>query len=151
MVNIYVIKDEYSFYVMNLFENIGDQITYDNWGLSKSYSVVVGKGCVSVDSITRSSVGIHKVDANTPSVVMQAQEPNSISFCPFLLSDDTMMSDLFPTGTTKTQLINSTSNLVDLAVDLPAERITPQLSYSGMTSPVTFSLSDLETKVLGAI
>tara|TARA_R110000824_G_scaffold49838_23_gene139727 strand:+ start:5590 stop:6036 length:447 start_codon:yes stop_codon:yes gene_type:complete len=148
MANIYVAKDNHSFYIMNMFSTAGEQITY-NWSLSKSYSVVVGRGKVSIDSDAKSSIGVHTIAPNTQITMESYGE--SIAFCAFLLNDDTSMGELFPTASTLTQLKTSSSNLIELAVNLPAERLTPQLSYTGMTSPVTFSLSDLETKVLGAI
>ena len=148
MANIYVAKDNHSFYIMNMFSTAGEQITY-NWSLSKSYSIVLGRGIISIDSDTKSSVGVYTIAPNTE--VTMKSHGESITFCAFLLNDNTTMSELFPTSSTLTQLKSSSSNLVELAENLPAERLTPQLSFTGMSSPVTFSLSDLNTKVLGAL
>ena len=150
MANIYAAKDNHSFYLLNLF-NSGDQITYD-WSLSKSYSMIVGKGAVSIGSENRSAVGVHNISPGTQ-ITMNANV-ESIAFCCFLLNDNAVMQELFPTASTLTQVKGSDSHLIEIEDVLSMEKITPELSFSeewAVSSPITFSLSDLESKVLGAL
>ena len=144
---VYVAKDAYSFYLLSFF-NSGDELTYD-WGLAKSYSIVVGKGKISIGSEQRTGVGIFDIESNTP-ITMIAQE-ESIGICAFLLDDDDTMNSLFPNNSTLNQLKETSSKLIELEEELGYESITPKLSFDGMNSSVTFSLADLESKVLGAI
>ena len=46
---------------------------------------------------------------------------------------------------------DTSSKIIELEEELGYESITPKLSFDGMNSSVTFSLADLESKVLGAI
>lgn len=145
--NVYVAKDDYSFYIVNLF-NEGDQLTYD-WSLSKSYSMILGKGLLSINSNQKSAISIFNIESNTQ-IVMNAQA-ETITICSFLLDDDVIMNDLFPIGSTLTQLRNSSSYLIEMGEVLEFEKITPVLSFDGLDSSITFSLSDLNTKVLEAL
>jgi hypothetical protein len=145
--NVNIAKDEYSFYLINLL-SAGDELTYD-WSLSRSYSLILGRGKATINSETRTAPGIFNVAANTQ-ITISAEE-DSVLFSVFLLDDDTLMGELFPTGTTLSELRASTSFLIDLEESLSFESITPELSFSGLSSPGTFSLSDLNTKVLGAL
>ena len=64
------------------------------------------------------------------------------------------MQELFPTASTLTQVKGSDSHLIEIEDVLSMEKITPELSFSeewAVSSPITFSLSDLESKVLGAL
>ena len=82
-------------------------------------------------------------------VTMNAQQAKSIAFCSFLLDDDVVMNELFPTSSTLTQLRNSSSNLIDIRETLEFEKVTPTLSFDGAS--LTFSISDLNAKVIGAL
>lgn len=145
--NIYVAKDNYSFYIISLF-NEEDQLTFD-WSLSKSYSMVLGKGSLSINSKPKAAIGIFNIEPNVQ-IVMNAQT-EAITMCSFLLDDDTIMNDLFPAGSTLTQLRNSSSNLIEIGESLDFEKITPVLSFDGEGSITTFSISDLNTKVIEAL
>jgi hypothetical protein len=141
--NVYIAKDNYSFYILNLF-NEGDQLSYD-WSLNESYSILVSRGTVSINSKSRKAVGIFDIQPGIE-ITMNA-ETEAMTICSFLLDDD-IMSELIPNASTLTQLRNSSSYLIETEEE-PTGRMTPQLSFDGtISSPATFSLSDLNTKIL---
>ena len=65
MANIYVTKDDSSLYLTNFLE-AGEQIQYD-WSLSKSYTVVTGKGVSELslgssnETFSCQAVGLHRI------------------------------------------------------------------------------------------
>ena len=143
--NVYVAKDNYSFYILSLF-NSGDQLTYD-WSLSKSYSILVSKGTISINSNSRKAVGIFDIQPGIQ-VTMNA-ETEAMTVCSFLLDDD-LMNELVSDASTLTQLRNSSSYLIETEEE-PTGRMSPQLSFDGENSLATLSLSDLDAKILGGL
>ena len=143
---VYVAKDDYSFYLIGLFDNQADQLNFD-WSLSRSYSIVLGEGSVSVNGTTKAGIGIFDINPETQ-VTMIAQEARSIVFCSFLLDDDAVMNELFPTGSTLSQLRNSSSNLIDIQEALDFEKVTPTLSFDGDGTTTTLSIADINAKVI---
>jgi len=145
--NVQIAKDNYSFYLLN-FLNEGDELTYD-WSLSKSYSLILGKGKVTIEVETREGIGIFDIAPITP-ITMTAQQ-ESILFSAFLLDDDVIMNELFPNSTVLEQLRASSSHLAAIEESTSFEAITERFSFDGLSSPTTFSLLDLEYLTLGAI
>ena len=141
----YVAKDNYSFYIMNLF-NQGDQLTYD-WSLSKLYSVLVSKGTVSINSNSRTSIGIFDIQPGVQ--ITMIAESEAMTVCSFLLDDD-LMAELVPNASTLAQLRSSSSYLIETEEE-PTGRMTPRFSFNGESSPTTLSLSALDAKILGGL
>jgi hypothetical protein len=139
---VYVAKDNYSLYIMSLF-NEGDQLIH-NWTLSKSYSVLVSKGTISINSILREAVGIFDIQPEIQ--IEMTAESEAMTVCSFLLDDD-LMAELVPDASTLTQLRSSSSYLIETEEE-PTGRMSPQLSFDGENSPMTLSLSELNAKIL---
>ena len=150
MANVYVTKDENSLYLTNMLE-AGDQIQY-NWNLSKSYTMVTAKGKSNL-LLTPSNtphdcmaVGLHRIPPGETLTVTATEQ--TIFICPFLLSDDVTMNELFPTTSTLTSLRVSTSYLIP-TTDLTAVDYSGLLTYGSGNK--IFTLTDLDAAVLGGL
>ena len=152
MANVYVTKDNSSLYLTNLLE-AGDQIQYD-WSLSKSYTVVTGKGVSELslgssnETFSCQAVGLHRIPPGETLSITAAEGQQCIFICPFLLDDDTTMNELFPTASTLTSLRSSVSYLIP-TTDLTTTDWSGALTYSSGNK--TFTLADLDTAVLGGL
>ena len=143
--NVYVAKDNYSFYILSLF-NQGDQLTHD-WSLSKSYSVLVSKGTVSINSNSRAAIGIFDIQPGVQ--ITMTADTEAMTVCSFLLDDD-LLAEVVPDASTLTQLRSSSSYLIETEEE-PTGRMTPRFSFDGESSPATLSLSALDAKILGGL
>lgn len=151
MANMYVTKDQSSLYLTGIIEN-GDQLQY-NWSLSKSYTLVVAKGSASItDSSSsvhfRDAIGLYRVAPNEELNLTSTGGGQCIVICPFLLSDDTTMNELFTDTTTLASMRNSSSYLID-TTDLVATKTTDTLT--SVSGDIIFSLVDLDSAVLGGL
>ena len=154
MANIQVYKDHHSFYIVNLI-NTGEQIQYD-WSLSQSYPVVIMAGEVSIgtdviSASTRKSLGLFKVPAGQKLTCSASAGAPAFTFCPFVLSNDTVMSELFPTGTTLTELKNSSSNLGSIEFSNVRQVVGHKMVYDSSPGNATITLPNLNTIVTGAL
>ena len=151
MANIKLIKDDHSFYIMNLLD-VGERISYD-WTLSGAYSVIVGKGKVSIGTdITASknitALGLYKISSGEKLICDSIENNQSIFVVPFLLDDDVIMNELVPNSTTLDQLRNSSSYLMSFDFENYAFRLGPQESYDAISGNITLSISDINAKIL---
>ena len=150
MANVYVTKDENSLYLTNMLET-GEQIQYD-WSLSKSYTMITGKG-ISNLLLTPSNmphvcaaIGLHRIPAGEKLTVTATEK--TIFICPFLLSDDVTMNELFPTASTLFALRASASYLIPMTI-WEAVDTSGLLDY-GLGNTI-FTLMDLDAAVLGGL
>jgi hypothetical protein len=150
MASMYVTKDQSSLYLTGIIED-GDQLQY-NWSLSKSYTLIVAKGSASItDSSSsmhsRDAIGLYRVAPNEE-LNLTSTSAQCIVICPFLLSDDTTMNELFTDASTLTSLRNSSSYLIN-TTDLVATKTTDILT--SVSGNLVFSLTDLDSAVLGGL
>ncbi len=153
MANIKLLKDSHSFYISNLI-GAGEQIQYD-WSLSKSYTVIIGTGVASIGTdvtpvATRTAVGLYRVPAGEK-LICSSSGQSVISLALFSLSDDTMMQELFPTGTTLTQLRASSSHLTSFDFENATYKFGETLTYNESPGNAIITLSNLNTKTLEAL
>jgi hypothetical protein len=152
MANMYVTKDQSSLYLTGMIEN-GDQLQH-NWSLSKSYTLIIAKGSASItDSSSsvhsRDAIGLYRVAPNENlNLTSTGDAGPCIVICPFLLSDDTTMNELFTDATTLASLRNSSSYLID-TTDLVVTKRTDVLTT--VSGNLIFSLTDLDSAVLGGL
>ena len=152
MANVYVTKDDSSLYLTNLLD-VGDQIQYD-WSLSKSYTVVTGKGVSELslgssnETFSCYATGLHRIPPNETLTVIASEGQQCIFICPFLLDDDTTMNELFPNASTLASLRASNSYLIS-TTDLTTVDSSGSLTYGSGNK--TFTLSNLDAAVLGGI
>ena len=145
MANIKLLKDSHSFYISNLI-GVGEQIQYD-WSLSKSYTVIIGTGVASIGTdvtpvATRTAVGLYRVPAGEKLICSSSGQQPVISLALFSLSDDTMMQELFPTGTTLTQLRASSSHLTSFDFENATYKFGETLTYNESPGNAIITLSN---------
>lgn len=150
MASMYVTKDQSSLYLTGIIED-GDQLQY-NWSLSKSYTLIIAKGSASItDSSSsvhsRDAIGLYRIAPNEE-LNLTSTSAQCIVICPFLLSDDTTMNELFTDASTLTSLRNSSSYLIN-TTDLVATKTTDTLT--SVSGNLVFSLADLDSAVLGGL
>ena len=68
-----------------------------------------------------------------------------------MLSNDTVMSELFPTGTTLTELKNSSSNLGSIEFSNVRQVVGHKMVYDSSPGNATITLPNLNTIVTGAL
>ena len=151
MANIQVLKANHSFYIINLFD-ANEQIQYD-WSVSKSYTVIVGTGTVSIGTditpaATRTGIGLYKVPAGEKMICSAEGGTPAFTVSLFSLADSVIMPELFPTGSTLTQINSTSSNFIDFAFENSIYKVGNQFTYNTSPGNVTITLNDLNAKVL---
>jgi len=157
MATVYITKDQHSLYMTNLLGS-GEKIEYD-WSISsKSYSVIISKGSVSIAGPpikNKDSVALYRVPPGESLSVTDTASTgtnSSIFVVPFLLSDTAMMNELFPNTSTLTQLlaVPADKNLTTFSqhTDVRVKITSPLSSTTETTGDLVFTLNSLETKVL---
>ena len=151
MAKIYVTKDSASLFIVGLLES-GEKSEFD-WSLSKSYTTIVGAGTGSFatsvsDETIRPALGLYRVAPSEKLKITAIAGSRCTFICPFLLNDDVVMNELFPTTSTLTSLRASASKLISLS-ETPLNYRSGLLSYD--SGNIIFTLGDLNTAVLGGL
>lgn len=153
MASVHVAKDDHSLVLINLLADIGDQIIYE-WTLTKSYTVVVTKGAVTIENLsssintTREAFGLYRVPSSETLVVTATEEQTNF-LALFRLDDDDTMNELLPSSTV-TLLRAATGNIIPFV-----SSINDVVEHSGILSYTsgdqTFSLSNLDLAILAGV
>lgn len=151
MATVQIAKDGHSFYIVTLLDT-GEQIQYD-WALSASYSVIVPKGVVSIGTdvtpaATRTAIGLYRVPPGEKLICDTSEK--SIILTPFVL-DDAVMDELVPIAATLSQLRADSSHLTPIQLDNGPLQYGEPLVYNTTPGNIILTLSDIDTKILGAI
>ena len=151
MANVKLFKDSHSLYIVNLI-NTGEQLQYD-FALSKSFTVLVGKGVASVGTdstaaTNRTAIGLYRVPPNEKMICSALSGEPVLAVSLFVLSDSTIMQELIPNSSTRNQLQSSSSNLISFDFQNDMVKMTEQYVYNNTIGNSVVTLSDLNTKLL---
>ena len=147
MANVKVAKDNKSFYLIVMI-NALDTITMD-WALSKTYSVVVSDGEVSIKkqgpNEIRNGFGLYRVPIGEKFECTAATTKDSVLLIPFLLSDTASMTELIPNATTRAALLAHSKYLVPLTTDTADYKYTAAFPFA--SGDTTLTLENLDALI----